>query len=214
MIHRVSDGTRTVEPLGPDDSQIRFQGIFSGPDAELRARALNDLRLSGLDVWLTWQSFRYKVIVESFLAAYHSRWWISYRLSCTVVHQSGVAPAGISSTEAIISLALNSASASIAGTQVNLTDLSTAIGLTGALTVGTAAHTRAAAVASIAFTAVQNEVDQQSTNLITAPPSLGGPAQTASYFTQQVVGAASLANAVNARAHIGRICTCLNSTGA
>lgn len=43
-VHKLASGERLIEPLGPDDDDIQFQGVFSGPDAELRARALDVLR--------------------------------------------------------------------------------------------------------------------------------------------------------------------------
>jgi hypothetical protein len=133
VIHRTSDGTRVIEPLGPDDSEIRFSGIFSGTNAETRARALDNLRLSADAVWLTWQSFRYKIIVGDFAATYQSRWWIPYRLSCVVVHQEGIRPTLLLSTQALIFGALSSAQTALAGVDVDTTALSSALMNSGAL---------------------------------------------------------------------------------
>ncbi len=88
VVHRFSDGSRTIERLGPDDSEIRFRGIFSGSNAEARVRALDSFRISGERIPLVWQSFRYLVIVHEFVAEYTSRWWINYQISCTVVDQA------------------------------------------------------------------------------------------------------------------------------
>jgi len=72
-VHSLANGRRIVERLGPDDDEIRFQGSFSGPTAEGRARAVDNLRLSGEIVWLTWESFRRLTIVKSFTADYQLR---------------------------------------------------------------------------------------------------------------------------------------------
>jgi hypothetical protein len=46
-VHVLAGGRRIVERLGPDDTEIQFRGTFSGPAAESRARAFDNVRLSG-----------------------------------------------------------------------------------------------------------------------------------------------------------------------
>src|SRR6476620_7719754 len=87
VIHRLSGGGRVLERLGPDDGDIYFSGTFSGLYAEARMRAMDSLRLTGEVVWLTWDAFRYQVVVRTFTANFHSPWWMSYHVSCVVVQQ-------------------------------------------------------------------------------------------------------------------------------
>ena len=61
-IHRLAGGHRILELLGPEDSDIWFSGVFTGPDAETRARGFDSLRTAGVTVQLTWRSFQYDVI--------------------------------------------------------------------------------------------------------------------------------------------------------
>ena len=84
-MHRLAGGIRAVELLGPDESDIWFQGVFSGRDAESRTRALDTLRIAGDTVRLTWQSFQYDVIVRTFRARYSNPWWINYTVGLLVV---------------------------------------------------------------------------------------------------------------------------------
>src|ERR1700752_4015765 len=77
-VHKSGSGVRVIDTLGPDDSDIQFPGIFSGPQAELRARALNDLRIGGMPVWLSWNTFRYRVLVKAVRLDYRTRAWILY----------------------------------------------------------------------------------------------------------------------------------------
>ena len=63
-VHRLAGGHRIVEKLGPDDDEITFKGTFSGPNAKSRVRTFDDLRLSGAIVWLTWESFKRRVVVR------------------------------------------------------------------------------------------------------------------------------------------------------
>ena len=78
-IHRLPGGTRVIDALGRDDSDISFSGTFSGPQATLRARAIDEMRVAGFSIPLTWDVFFYNVIIKKFEADYHSGWWIPYR---------------------------------------------------------------------------------------------------------------------------------------
>ncbi len=211
VIHRLSNGTRTIEPLGPDDSEVRFEGIFSGADAEIRARALNGLRIAGSVVWLRWQSFQYRVIISSFTATYRNRWWICYRLSCVVVHQSGTQHFVISEKQSIISGALATAANALLGSPVNLTSLSSVIATDNAFTPGTTDHANAILVAGNSMLAAQQQVDQQSDILTSFNQHSDDPVLAASSFGTQLAGAASLAYAVGARSYIGLAVKGLNS---
>ncbi len=71
--------------MGRDDAQIAFSGIFSGSDATLRARILDELRASGLTLPLTWDVFFYTVMISEFHADYRNGWWIPYQITCTVL---------------------------------------------------------------------------------------------------------------------------------
>jgi hypothetical protein len=213
VTHRTSNGTRFIEPLGPDDSKICFEGIFSGAPAEARARELNNLRLSGAHVWLTWQSFRYKIIVEEFTATYNSRWWIPYRVSCVVVHQSGINASSLLTMQSIVFGALAVAEGALIGSGIDTSALSTAITNRDSLTFGTSANTSAIAAANQAFFMVQASIDSDSALLINSLNDSEFNAGTASTFGAQVGCSESLANAAVARAHIGTIGRNLISLG-
>jgi hypothetical protein len=87
-VHRLGDGRRVVDRLGPDETDISFSGTISGPDAGARARGLDRLRATGEPVTLRWDSFRFDVVIRQFAADFHSGQWISYQVSCTVLDQS------------------------------------------------------------------------------------------------------------------------------
>ena len=127
-----------MERLGPDDGEVAFQGTFSGANAEARVRAFDNLRLSGEIVWLNWESFRRRVVVKSFVADYHSPWWIPYKVSCVVVHQTGVAAASqISTLSAMVSADLGSALSAVAGSSDLTHVIADRLSGTNALTRGT-----------------------------------------------------------------------------
>ena len=84
-VHRLSSGRRVIDALGPDDSAITFSGVLSGSTASFRAHELDALRSIGQSLVLSWDSFVYQVVIESFDASFRNAWWIPYRISCAVL---------------------------------------------------------------------------------------------------------------------------------
>ena len=84
-VHRLADGRKVIDCLGRDDSDISFSGVFAGSDATIRARALDELRVSGVAMPLTWDVFFYTVLVREFTAVYRNDTWIPYTLTCAVL---------------------------------------------------------------------------------------------------------------------------------
>ena len=91
VVHPLFGGGRVVDILGRDDAEIQLEGIFSGADATLRARLLDELRSSGVRVALSWDIFFYTVIVREFKANYQNALWIPYFTRCTVLRDEAVA---------------------------------------------------------------------------------------------------------------------------
>jgi hypothetical protein len=199
-----------VERLGPDDGEVAFQGTFSGPNAEARVRAFDSLRLSGEFVWLTWESFRRRVVVKSFVADYHSPWWIPYRVSCVVAHQSGANTEQQSSVLALISADLSNALSAIAGSTISLTSMQTALFSSNAMTRGTSNQAQAAITVGRTLNAINSEISQQSAlTMSQAAPNMG-PGQFSPTFAAIVSSAGMLSAGVNARSYVGRIGRSLN----
>jgi hypothetical protein len=204
-VHVLAGGRRIVERLGPDDTEIQFRGTFSGPAAESRARAFDNVRLSGEIVWLTWDSFRRQVIIKSFIADYHSPWWIPYQISCVVAHQVRIGSAESASIAAILSADLGSAMSAAAGSAISLTPIQAALSTSNALTTDTAGQTQAIAAVGSTIVTIKQQIDQQSTTLISPIPSSTGLADLGQSYVSKVNCAASLAAAVNVSSYVGRI---------
>ena len=164
-----------VERLGPNDDDIQFRGTFSGPSAEARARAFDNLRLSGDIVWLTWESFRRQIIVKSFTADYHSPWWIPYQIICVTVHQARTDSSSDGmSLAAIVSADLNSALSIAAGSGLSLVSLQAALSKRNSLTAGTGDQTQAIAEIGSTLQAINSQMDRHSNALMASiPPSRG-----------------------------------------
>jgi hypothetical protein len=143
-VHRLPGGGRVIDALGRDDAALTFSGIFTGTDATLRARALDELRAAGLPLPLTWDVFFYSVVIENFEADYRNDHWIPYCISCTVIRDEAAAlvETGISlAASALADVSTAISSAAVGG--IDLSAAQEAIGLPGATTSGTTAFSEA-----------------------------------------------------------------------
>ncbi len=203
-VHALSGGGRIIERLGPDDDDIQFSGTFSGPNAEARVRAFDNLRLSGDIVWLTWESFRRQVIVRKFTADYVSPWWIHYRISCVVVYQNKSISSSVSNIAALVATSLSNAMSMELGSGVSLSSLQVALSAANSLTAGTADQTQAVSQVDSTMVGINSHVDQQSTALTTPFPT-NSPATFGQSFLSGVNSARLLAATVCLRSYVGQI---------
>jgi hypothetical protein len=206
-VHALAGGKRIIERLGPDDGEILFRGTFSGPTAESRARAFDNLRLSGEIVWLTWQTFRRQVIVRTFTADYHSSWWITYQIGCIVADQTGADSSEGPSAAAVISADLTAALSGSIGSGISLSFLQAALSNTNSLIAGTAAQALAAAQVSSAMQGVNSQMNRLSAAMIDPLPPGAGTVDMSQSYLSKVNCAGALAAVANIRGYVGRIGT-------
>ena len=93
-VHALPGGGRVVDVMGDEDAPVAWSGVFSGPDAAGRVRVLERLRRAGEVLELSWEGWRYSVILESFDAETANPAWVPYRLRACVVRHEEVAPSG------------------------------------------------------------------------------------------------------------------------
>jgi hypothetical protein len=213
VVHTLAGGARVLEPIGPDDGDIQFEGTFSGPQAAARARAIDSLRLSGEIVWLTWESFRYQVIVKTFLADYHSPWWIPYKVSCLVASQPGATSTLSAALGILVTADLTNAVAAASGSSIQLASLQTALFTDNALTPGTVAQSQALAALASCQVAISSQITQQS-EIVASP--FNADVTISAYgplLNNAVAAAGALAAAVNTGSYVGRIAQRIGSTG-
>ncbi|MGC1411090.1 MAG: hypothetical protein WA864_19375 [Acetobacteraceae bacterium] len=143
-LHRLPGGSRVIDALGRDDAQISFSGIFSGSDATLRARSLDQLRVVGVALPLTWDVLFYTVLIAEFQASYRNGWWIPYRIVCTVLRDEASALVQLAASLATTALAdIGAASGYALNAGLDLSPLQAALATPGATTRGTAAYSAA-----------------------------------------------------------------------
>lgn len=88
-VHKLIGGDRVVDAMGRDDASITWTGRFQGQDATAKAMALDQLRISGIQVPLVVDSRFYMVGVEDFEWDYERSYQIVYKISCLVVSTGG-----------------------------------------------------------------------------------------------------------------------------
>jgi hypothetical protein len=165
-LHRLPGGARIIDALGRDDAQITFSGIFSGSDATLRARILDELRASGMPLPLTWDVFFYTVMLSEFRAEYRNSWWIPYRITCTVLSDEASAliqPLVSLATAALADIANAAGDALTAG--IDLSPVQTALGARGATVRGTAGYSAAQASLGSAQSSMDASIGAADTSL-------------------------------------------------
>lgn len=90
--HKLIGGKRVTDAMGSDPADPSWEGRFRGPNAEDRARALDQLRSAGQEVLLTFGSFQYMVVVEEFTCEYLQAYEIPYRIKCYITQVDTIDP--------------------------------------------------------------------------------------------------------------------------
>lgn len=202
-IHRLPGGARVIDALGRDDAELSFTGIFSGTDATLRARAIDELRSAGLPLPLTWNVFFYTVIIDTFEADYRTENWIPYRIRCTVLRDE--ASALIQPFVSLAAAAYADIGAALAPAGAAGFDLSTARSAfadPNAAILGSAAYSQARSSLADTHEALAASLSQAET-------SLG----SLTFATSAKAGVADLATATVAAGQIGQLTQARGYTG-
>jgi hypothetical protein len=138
VVHALPGGARVIDVLGRDDAQISFAGIFSGIDATLRARTLNDLRSAGVPLALVWDTFFYTVLISELQVDYHNGRWLPYHIVCTVLQdEASIVPNIPISLIDVISADIDAAVSYASNADLDMSFLQNALVGPGAMCFGT-----------------------------------------------------------------------------
>ena len=85
IVHTMPGGGRVVDAMGAEEAPIRWSGVFSGQNASERVRALEALRRMGSPLTLSWDAWRFRVIIHEFEATVTNANWMPYRIELCVV---------------------------------------------------------------------------------------------------------------------------------
>jgi hypothetical protein len=84
-VKQLVGGQRVVDAMGRLDDDITWSGIFFGSTALYRARFLDQMRIQGLIMPLTWSLFSYSVVIKSFKPSFERTYQIPYSITIQVV---------------------------------------------------------------------------------------------------------------------------------
>jgi hypothetical protein len=84
-VQKMIGGRRRVNALGSDDDPLAWSGWFLFASASSRARFLDSIRRGGFQCTLSWDVFRYQVVLAQFHADYEKPYKIPYNLRFEVV---------------------------------------------------------------------------------------------------------------------------------
>ncbi len=208
-LHRLPSGLRVVDTLGRDDADICFTGIFTGSDATSRARGVDEMRVAGIALPLTWDVFFYTVLIAEFYADYCNGSWIPYWIRCTVLQDEASALTQVAAS--LASAVISDASSAIGyayGTGIDLAGLHPMLTAPGAMTRGTAPFVSAQARLTGTASSIADAVSAADAGLTAISDA---PVATAQDGVNALAGATDtsgrLASLVAAGAHVRRAAT-------
>jgi|SRR5215472_8014777 len=88
VVHRLPGGARVIDTLGRDDSDITWRGQFFGSNAYATAIQLEQLRIAGRVLPLTFGGQSRQVVIASFIYSLRRLpMWVEYVITLTVLQQ-------------------------------------------------------------------------------------------------------------------------------
>ena len=93
-IHKLPGGGRIIDAMGADQGSISWHGLFIGPTAAGRARALDIMRQQGMPQVLSFGDYTFNVVIAHFEYDYRDRGAvISYRIKSEIIPDTSGADA-------------------------------------------------------------------------------------------------------------------------
>ncbi|MDR3538810.1 MAG: hypothetical protein P4L71_20105 [Acetobacteraceae bacterium] len=92
VVHKFPGGARVIDAMGRDDMPLTWSGILDSYDRAERAYTIDQMRVAGLPVKLTWGTHVYTVVIREFRCedvAFMGR----YSITCEVVRDESTNPA-------------------------------------------------------------------------------------------------------------------------
>ncbi|MEW9304561.1 hypothetical protein [Labrys neptuniae] len=84
-VHKLIGGRRVFDAMGGIPDAMEWKGRFRGPDALSRAQALNQMRIAGAQIELSWFDFFKTVVITKFKADAERFYEVSYEITCEVI---------------------------------------------------------------------------------------------------------------------------------
>ena len=174
-IHKLPGGSRIVDAMGRDDSEINWNGTFSGSAASSRARQLDALRVAGSSLALNWDAFCYSVVISRLDLDFRNAWWIPFKITCVVITDGSSSPIifPVDLSASVLS------DLSVVSGFFGVSAAISALSAPGALSTGTQQNASALSAVSAASAGLSTSLAASEVALSAAvPTNLAGSAQT------------------------------------
>lgn len=214
-VHKLPGGGRVIDVMGRDDAALSWSGILLGGDRASRAYALDEMRIAGLPVPLSWGSHLYTVVIREFIcedAAHRG----NYRIACEVLRDESADPGDTDPTIlgqiiADVNALLPVYGAVLAATGLgqavytSLTGLQTTTGGMATLTAGSTVGASVIVSASAAQALAASDVVTADTAFNAAPFNLTDPIAATAALQSVTLYAGSQAAGLFAIGGLGRM---------
>jgi hypothetical protein len=84
-VHKLVGGQRIINALGPDDDDLIWGGLMTGPDALQRATQLDQMRIAGKTLDLSFFSLKYQVLIAKFAFRTERYYQVRYEITVKIV---------------------------------------------------------------------------------------------------------------------------------
>ena len=195
-IHQIPGGGRVIDVLGPEDDDVVWSGVLTGPSAIYRARVLDSQMRLGAAVPLCWSGFQLWVIVATLHLNYSNPWWIPYQIMCVVATAPAVSSSPLTNQSSVIADLLT------ASTYTNVGAAQTAVQNADSASIGTSA-----------FVAAMNSLGNLAST-INSEILIAGAAMDTDDLATMTEAAGALASLTAARAYVSRASANLAGGGA
>ncbi len=230
-IHKLPGGGRIIDAMGADDGSIGWRGLFVGPDAAQRARALDVMRIEGVSQALSFGDYTFNVVVVHCEYDYQERGSIiNYRVKTERVSAPSILNSNLPSLDFALqddlgtsqtllttaaaaaltyaSLVGKADAASITMSAFNLTTIAAGIGTTAVTAAATTLSTlpqNGAVQAGLQSAGTALQANIEGLSIPTASlPSVGLSLANSSALAATAAQAASLAALVQAGGYVNR----------
>jgi hypothetical protein len=82
VVHKLIGGTRVINAMGPDNTDLTWSGRFQGPTATPLAVTLDQMRKSASVLPLIMDTQTYTVVIKNFDWTYERSYQILYTITC------------------------------------------------------------------------------------------------------------------------------------
>lgn len=89
-VKQLVGGKRIIDAMGRVDDDIAWSGLFFGTTALYRAKYLDNMRIQGLPLLLTWSQFSYTVVIEEFKPSFDRTYQVPYSITLKVIQDLSV----------------------------------------------------------------------------------------------------------------------------